>query len=410
MTDSLKVTLDLSKVQAEQLKHIPAPHVYRVDRNKASPIIPFAAKQSWKSPLTQNKMQIKVKVNHNGVPIALNADINIPNATVGQNAELGHSVYAASSTALGLFKLFLAEHGVTREFIDLLTIKDLELQSATITYLVPKHETQTAQECIAVIERRLTQFFPLSDDHRYGGSSVGSKDSKTSYVKMRGWSVRIYSTPPSKIPENGNIELRKNRIDSAQNLIRIELTLTSEELTKLRLKNVSAWECAHEMGTYKILFDTYIRNKCFRLDERLRQDKPDAADLNKLSKTIRHIVEGYLQGKSLTNCIILNKSSEIANQKAFSAARLKILKQLRIDININWNDHRNLGTNWMNKIIMYPGDYHPPADHVTDSFCLGNFESITQRIKITLDETIKRKNQNLTKMNFPVHDLQEFID
>lgn len=388
MTDSIKVKLDLFKVPKAELKQLFTPHVSRADPRRPTYVIPFAAKQSWKSPLTLNKMQIKVLVDQQGDPVALVSDINIPNATVGQNAELGHSVYAACTVGLGLLKIFLAQHHVPKKYLDLLTVADLGLGSGTITYLLPVPEDRTAQGMIEAIEHRFTQFFPLSDDGRYGGYGVGSKGSRTAYCKMRGWYVCVYSTPASKIPGDDE-DVRKDRIRFAQKMVRIELTLTLEELRKYGLHEVSAWKDAHAAGIYKMLFDTYIRNGSLRLNEHLRQDKPDATDLKKLSDTNRHIVEGYLENKPLDNCQMLQRHSKVATQKARSAARLKILKQLRIDIDIEWVEHRKLGNRWMDKVIVYPGDHHPPADRVEDAVCRDNLPAINQQLQATLERAAR---------------------
>ena len=238
MTDSIKIKLDLSNVPKEDLKHVPVPVVLRMDRTKPmAPVIPFAAYQSWKSPLTRNPMMIKVLVTPIAFdPAALVADINVPNATVGQNAELGHSVYAASTVSLELFKVFLAEHCVPLESLNLLTVNDLGLGSVTITYLVPAlTDHRNAQACIEAIEHRFTHFFPQSDykikdgKKRYGGGGEGSKGSRLAYCIQRGWSVRVYSTPAHKIPGDDG-PVRDDRIKFAQSMIRIELTLTLEEL------------------------------------------------------------------------------------------------------------------------------------------------------------------------------------
>jgi hypothetical protein len=376
MTDSIKIKLDISHIPQEVLADIPIPHGYRQDPKRQSSIRPFPAWQSWRSPLTRKPMKIKVLVNRVFTPVALVADFNIPNATVGQNAELGHSVYAACSVALDFFKIFLAEHGTPLAYLDRLTISNIQLGKATITYLVPASENRIAQDIIETIVRRFTLFFPQGADDRYGGSEVGSLGSKTAYCKRRGWAIRVYSTPADKIPCDENPQIHKERIEFAANMVRMELILTAEELRKLNLHSVAAWREGHANGIYKKLFDEYIRNMGLRLDERLRQDKPDSTDLQKLSPTNRHIVEGYLEGKQLKNCNLLKRDSKLDAQKVKSAARLKILEKLRIDIDIAWAEHRKLGSRWMDKVIVYPGDHHPPDHRISGAFCRKNLAPI----------------------------------
>jgi hypothetical protein len=384
MTDSISVKLDISHIPQEALAGLPTPLVYRQDPKRQSSILPFPARQSWRSPLTRKPMKIKVLVNRVFTPVALVADFNIPNATVGQNAELGHSIYAACSVALDFFKIFLAEHGTPLAYLERLTISNIQLGSATITYLVPASENRPAQDIIEVIAQRFTLFFPLSVDYRYGGSVVGSQSSKTAYCKRRGWAIRVYSTHADKIPSDENPLIHQERIEFAANMVRMELILTAEELRKLNLHSVAAWREGHANGIYKKLFDEYIRNKGLRLDERLRQDKPDSTDLQKLSSANRHIVEGYLEGKQLKNCKHLMRESKLDAQKVKSSARLKILENLRIDIDIAWAEHRKLGSRWMDKVIVYPGDHHPPDHRVSGAFCRENLTPIKLQLRATL--------------------------
>jgi hypothetical protein len=397
MTDSIKIKLDLYNVPKADMRHVPVPIVLRRDRTKpTAPVVPFAAYQSWISPLTRNPMKVKVLVTPVAFdPAALVADINIPNATIGQNAELGHSVYAASTVALELFKAFLAEHRVPLESLDLLTVEHLGLGSVTITYLIPAPaDHHNAQACIEAIEHRYTHFFPQSDyknkdgKKRYGGGGEGSKGSRTAYCIQRGWSVRVYSTPAHKIPGDDG-PVRDDRIKFAQSMIRIELTLTFEELREYGLQNVKAWQNAHADGIYKILFDTYVRQKSLRLHERLRTDRPDATDIAKLGATNRHIVEGYLAGKPMDKCELLQRPTKLATQQTRSRLRGAILKLLRLDINVEWPDHHKFWP-WLDKVIVYAGDHNPPADRAADSFCRDSHLSIIERARTAVVKAASR--------------------
>ena len=173
-----------------------------------------------------------------------------------------------------------------------------------------------------------------------------------------------------------NEAMLDQRIALAGQLIRLEITLNSTTLKHARLNMPSDWANAHEGGVYQTLFNKYLRQETLRLDDRLRQDAPDAADLDKLSEANMHIVSGYLAGKPLKQCTLLMRDSEIARQKAYSKHRLQILEALRIDINIPWAEHRKLGSAVLSRVLVYPGDYSPPTERVPDSFCKENFPSI----------------------------------
>lgn len=384
MTDSIKSILTLSGLPKADLEHVPVEKTARFKPKRNSPVIPFDAWQTIASPLTGNGMKVKVMTNGDFTPVALVVECNLPNATVGQNAELGHSVYAANTVALDFLKIFLAKHGVPPASLERLTVAQMKAGSVTITYLIPVPNGRTAQSILEEIKHRFAQFFPLSKDERYGGSFVGSKSSLTPYLHQRGWSTRAYSTPAHKIDGDESDPVHKQRVQFAKQVVRMELTLTAEELRKHGLQEVTAWEIAHESGIYKMLFDCYIRNAGLRLHERLRTDKPKQSDVLKLNETNRYIITGYLDGKSLKDCNLLKRPSKIAAQKAHSAAVRTVLKLLRIDMNIDWVEHRKLGNTWMEKVIVYAGDHHPPQDHVSTSFCQENLPAIRKQLQDTL--------------------------
>jgi hypothetical protein len=388
MTDSIKSILDLSRLPKAGLENIPVEKTWRARPKQPGSIIPFDAWMTIVSPLTRNGMKVKVITDRDLTPTALVAEFNIPNATVGQNAELGHSVYAANTVALNLLKIFLAQHGVPHNSLEMLGVEDMKAGSVTITYLIPAPDGRTVQSIIEAIGHRFQQFFPLSNDARYGGSVVGSKDSLTAYAERRGWGIRVYSTPAHKIEGDENVPSHNDRVQFARRVVRIELTLTAETLRKHNLQAVSGWRLAHENGIYKTLFDEYIRNDGLRLNEKLRTDKPADSDLLKLSDTNRHVVVGYIAGKPIGDCNALKRTSKLASQKAKSAAARAILKLLRIDIDIGWVEHHKLGNTWMDKVIVYAGDHHPPAERVASSFCQENLPAIQQQLRIALDRAI----------------------
>lgn len=402
MTDSVKLHVDLSRLPKAELEHIPVERTVRLKPKALGPLIPFAAWMTIPSPLTRNGMRVKVLTDEEFTPKALVADFNIPNATVGQNAELGHSCYAASTIALDILKIFLAQYRVPRDSLDLLSIDDIHIGRVTITYLIPAPEGRHAQAIIDAIGHRFQQFFPTiraktgtranAKHTRYGGSIVGSKGSLTAYLHQRGWEIGTYSSPADTIEGDINDPVHQERVAFARNVVRIELTLTAEELRKHGLQQASGWRTAHAENVYQRLFDDYVRNRALRLHERLRTDRPKRTDIMKLSENNRHIVQGYLDGKALADCNLLKRPSKVAAQKAKSAAIRAILKLLRIDMNIPWSEHTKLGNTWMEKVIVYAGDHHPPSERVPTSFCRANLPAIQEQLQVALDRLFVLRN------------------
>jgi hypothetical protein len=400
MTDSIKSILNLSRLSKAELEHVPVELTGRYKPKAPGPLIPFDAWLTIPSPLTHNGMKVKVLTNGELTPTALVADFNIPSATVGQNAELGHSCYGANLVGLDLLKNFLAQYGVSRDGLAKLSIEDMQAGRVTITYLIPVPDGRDAQSILGEIGHRFQQFFPMikpktnakakSKKPTYGGNVVGSKDSLTAYLNQRGWSICAYSSPPDTIEGDNDDPVHQERVAFARNVVRIELTLTEEKLRRHKLQPAVSWRTAHAEGIYRMLFDEYVRHKALRLHERLRTDKPKDTDLGKLSDNNRHIVLGYLAGKDLADCNALKRPTKLAAQKAKSAAVLAILKLLRIDIKIPWVEHRKLGNTWMQKVIVYAGDHHPPADRVPTSFCQANLPAIRAQLEVELNRVLSR--------------------
>jgi len=402
MTDSIKFILDLSHLPKAELEHIPVERTVRVRPKAPGPIIPFAAWMTVLSPLTRTGMQVKVITDQEFTPKALVADFNIPSATVSQNAELGHSCYAAATISLDILKVLLAQYQVPRDSLNLLTVEHIQMGRVTITYLIPAPEGRHVQAIIGSIGHRFQQFFPRikakagsrasAKDARYGGSIVGSKDSLTAYLHQRGWEIRAYSSPPNTIEGDINDTVHVERVAFASNVVRIELTLTAEELRKHGLQPAAAWRTAHAEGAYQRLFDEYVRNRALRLHERLRTDRPKHTDIMKLSENNRYIVQGYLNGKALADCNLLKRPSKVAAQKAKSATIRAILKLLRIDMNIPWAEHTKLGNTWMEKVIVYAGDHHPPPERVSTSFCQANLQALRDQLQAALSRVFALRN------------------
>jgi hypothetical protein len=387
MTDSITLKLDLSKLDVAHTAQIPVNVTHRDRPRERISKVPFDAWIQWRSPLTGGGVKLKVRTAEGFTPTAIVAQLNLPNATVGQNAELGHSVYAASVVGLALLKTFLADHSVPLHQLDLLGVNDLYLDKVTITTLVPVAGPRNVQEVISHIADRFEAFFPPPEmgKSEHFGMRTGSLGSLTAYCSQRGWEVRVYSTPSAKIPLTSlGGDVRAARLRFAQSVLRIELSLTFESLRTENLTRPTEWEHSHATGKYADLFDRYVRRKALRLDENLRTDKPDNADTAKLKPNVRHVVLGYLSGRLLEDCAQLKRDSKLATQKTISAMRIRILKALRIDTAIPWSIHRKIGNTWMAKMIVYPGDYHPPAHRAQDCFC----KASSLRIQAALQEAM----------------------
>ena len=326
MTNSLKAIYDLSLFPPEHLKLISAPRVFKGNKSRRRIHIEYGTKQNWRSPITNRGMEFKVLVDQlTHTPKSVVLDINVPSATVGQNAETGHSVLAASDASLSMVKLFLAQQQVPLSSLDSLTLDRVQLLTVVITYLLPAPEGHTSQDLIEQVQTRVDCLHQQSNDGKRGALSVPSKGSRIAPVEKAICGMRAYLTPVNKTSTIDEAMIEE-RTEAVQPLICFELTLNATTLKKEQLNRPNDWADAHEHGVYQRLFDKYVRGKALRLDDRLRQDAPDLADLAKLTDSNRHIVSGYLVGKKLEDCKLLMRDSMVARQKLLSKHRLQILQ------------------------------------------------------------------------------------
>jgi len=61
-------------------------------------------------------------------------------------------------------------------------------------------------------------------------------------------------------------------------------------------------------------------------------------------------------------------------------------------MNIPWVEHAKLGNTWMEKVIVYAGDHHPPAERVPTSFCQANLPTIQEQLQVALDRLFILRN------------------
>ena len=139
MTDSIKTTLKLTKIAPLVRMDIDAK--LSTTTNLWGEVEERYTKPSHqKSALTETKTKWIVRVaidpNHPElglVPTHIDAEVHVPNSTVGHNLEHGTSVWAAGNAALEQQRIWMARSGLPQVALDLLKPEDVSLQAVTIT-------------------------------------------------------------------------------------------------------------------------------------------------------------------------------------------------------------------------------------------------------------------------------------
>jgi hypothetical protein len=402
MTDSIKIYLPLDNINLHHLTGLPVGH--RVDLDDYNPKIVkgiIYKKRYIKSPLEHQKYCLKVITKADNKPCAIEASVNVPTLLVGQNAEHGLSVVAAVEASLLLIKHFLASHGVARTELDKLEEANVMIQQITLTYLI---KTENKRKDLERLIKALCILYPVKKKGygKYSEGTVGRfdhADNKTIYCNRRESALGCYAKPDDDLAEV------PSHAEFGQSHIRVELVLHGAELRDNGWERYAAWKGAHESGLYKRIFEEYVQQRFFRLDEKLRQTRPDATDIKKLTGLSLKVFNGYAKGKdsrTASEFVTLRKANPRNEQKLFSEVKIDILKKLRMDITIPFAEHIKLGTSKMRELVVWEGDHNPADDVVELCFCRSNWPALKQALDAAVTdacEAYKTKAANTTLQN-----------
>ncbi|KAB8054764.1 hypothetical protein ACWYXJ_23045 [Janthinobacterium lividum] len=307
------------------------------------------------------------------VPDKIEAQINIPNAVAGQNVVHGTSVFAAGVAALCLQRNWLAQEGLPREQLDLLTTSDMELNGVTITFILAFTEPEYA---VALI-----QAMTATGKALYGNRCLTfSTGNDTVVLPGRDFSVTAYIKSDFSHCEWVNGAPRKSIGEASPYLVRIEAKLGLPFLRKYLLCSLHRWQGAYARGLYEKIFNATVRKTLHLTGVCLRHKVPREEVFKLLTPTEEAVLRGYLATPALDP----RKSQTVVGsanpEKRFYELRKPILAHARIDIDIPWKNHVKLRCFELEDILVYPGDFHPSDDHAAWSFCESNWINLRERL------------------------------
>jgi hypothetical protein len=385
MSDSNKITLLLMKLALKYLSKLPMKRLLHVDISKETGVSKVTAKYQYaQSPLTTNGYALQINASPDGRPAAMMLSVNVPSATVGQNIEHALSVYAATNASFLLGKHYLATHGVPLEELDLLSLDDVHINQSTLTFLIYCEDTKKAMELIT------TALCTLHPDGKKtkGKFSEGTfilldpQGNKTTYCNHRTCALHVYAKAEDLLTSSDHADFGRTHI-------RIELVLHGQLLKQRKWDSPEAWKDAHESGLYASIFEEFVQNKFFRLDENLRQARPDAADIGKLSGLSLKVLKGYMAGKdprTASQFIAATSEGKRAEQKLFSQCKRDILGKLRLDITIPFDKHMGLNTAKVRNLMVWAGDHEPDISVSDKCFCKSNWSKLKAALEMAIVE------------------------
>ena len=395
MTDSIKISLDLSKMSPEVRKCVPA-HICE-DIDTGTGVVEDYNRPSFqKSALSGTKMKWNVRCDRDkdsrrldDLPIRIDAELNIPNAVVGQNIEHGTSVFAAGVAALELLRIWMAQEGLPREQLDLLSVEDVTLNGVTITYLLPFSSDQEAQRMLDAIAVTGKIVNPKAE--------IWDSTNKTVTLPARDYLVKAYIKSlfdrcafKAGAPVTG---LK----DKAAIIGRIETILPRRFLESENLLRLEQWRMAYEEGLYAKLFNRTVRKSLLLHKTKPRHKEPREEVIARLTETEAKLLRWYLDGNSVEEFPSVANSR--SSQKRRLALRRDLLKATDIDIDIPWKDHVRLRCFELYDKLVYPGDYDPSSEHAPWCFCRSNWADLLAELRRVYEETVARVEAAAAKKN-----------
>lgn len=376
MTDSIKTSLSLTKLSPRVRKDIDA-RICTVSNLWGEQKERYTKPSHQRSAMTKTKTKWIVRCvpladypELGDIPRQIDADLNIPNSITGHNLEHGTSVFAAGVASLETLRIWMAQSGLPRAELDLLTTADVSLRGTTITYLkvfADRTEGDAFVDAIRITGKVL------------GISTSEDSTNVTVYLFGRDYVVKIYiktDLSHCKFPDGAPVA---GLIDRTSCIVRIEVKLGLRFLRdrykdqKWNLVALDSWRDAYAQGVYEQIFNDTVR-KLLRLDERLRHKEPREEVYARLTPTEARLLRGYIAGRDPRKfSSVVGSSSPL---KRLSDLRLRILEVANTDIDIPWVEHVKLRCFELDDQLYYPDDYHPAADHSPWCFCKANWSKL----------------------------------
>jgi hypothetical protein len=376
MTDTIKSKLTLTKIAAAIRKGVDTTVCHLTDLNGQTVGAWYVKPIHRLSPLSGTGMEsvtrCTVDPKHSnllGIPHQLDAEINVPNATVGHNLLHGTSVYKAGIVALELQRIWLAHCGLPKTYLDLLGPDDVSMDGVTITYLLRFSSPEVAQRVVAAIKQT----------GKVLNSKCTSFDSTNLTVKLpyRTFTVQAYiktDLSTCKFPEGAPVD---DLVSAALCIVRIEVKLGLAYLSDANLTALTSWRDANKTGLYESIFNSTVRG-ALRLGQ-LRHKAPREEVFQRLTPTAAALLRWYLDGHvvHIFPPVLASKSPA----KRISALKRQILNVAKVDVDIPWDKHVQLRCFELDDQLIYPGNFEPSADAAPWCFCDANWGAIRQRLR-----------------------------
>ena len=376
MTDSVKLCVDLRSMPEDARREVEVHHARTQDKRDSYIGERYPKAITVTSPLSGTGMELKTfweDAKPRFVQSHIVAALNLPNALTGHNCEHGTSIFAAGVAGLELLKHRMVCDGVPGAAVDMLTTHHVSLHGATITYLLCCTDKEQANANVLKMKAalRILGYVPTGND----------STNQTFDLPRNGYVITVYHKTDFSHCNFSNEDLAETLKARARCIIRIEVYMQGHYLRERGWDALESWRNAYAEGRYEAIFNELVRG-LFKLDMVLRHKAPRKEALKSLTATEREIVLTYLAGTHVDALPAIKEGATAdARSKIKSKWKKTIRDKLRIDITIPWEQHQKLHHTDMDRLVRYPGDYHPDAVTVAECFCQENWPKLRKRLK-----------------------------
>jgi hypothetical protein len=382
MTDSIKITLSLSKLSPIVRKDIRAKLCTvatpwgEVIEQYAKPSIQISTLSGTKTKWVVRCAADPSNPKLGAVPTHIEADLNIPNAVTGHNVVHGTSVFAAGVAALELLRIWLAKEGLPKEELNCLSVEDIRLRGVTLTYLIECESREEADELLEAINQTGKV---LNPKHQTWESS-----NLTVRLPARDYALGAYVKSELKHcnwPDDAPVD---TLLEKMPYIVRTEAKVGFNFLNKRDLVALQSWRNAYQVGLYQRLFNETVR-KSLRLDGvRLRHKAPREEVYKLLTPTEARLLRGYIKGRDPRKFKSVTKSKNPGKRRL--ELRQRILEVAHMDIDIPWEDHVRLRCFQLTDSLHYPGDYQPLGQIENWCFCAANWPNLLEKMRCLYEQ------------------------
>lgn len=299
-------------------------------------------------------------------------EFNPPACMIGHNRQLAVSVYQGVLAAMWSLKYWLAVNGCTKAGLDRIKSENINILSVTLTLLYPRKSEKNAR-CILGLFRAHTEGL-LNTDGKVIAKSFppeapkdGTPYTYTSYVDIRSCELSVYvkelDQPNSfTLP----IEVKEFELEIQQfavSTLRLEIRTKPAWMKTKELNKLAAWKGASGVESIQLVFG--LLRETLLLDENLRTTtlkKTTVPGLGLKAAQKKYLLY-YLAGHNVREHADFRKMDSINASKAYSAVRLPVLNEIKIDFDISNEVRTKQLSEKLCELLVYPGEF-TPKDHL----------------------------------------------